>query len=406
MKASRFSQLIARLVFAAAIFTSVGVNAGTPPAPVVTICQGTTAVLNAGNSNAIAYQWYVNGQMIAGAFEKKYVAEKAGAYKVIAFNGQSCASEASDEVTVIVQPSSTLNFAALADKTVGDAPFKLSSISASPVTYTALPAGIVNIAGDIVTIITAGNVEITATAAGTNSCGNAITAKQNLKVKPLNTINLNPLIDLAVVASSDTREVNTEQPFEYTLLVRNQSEILATNVSVTDTLPESLNFISVNSAVDGKANFDPKTRLLTWKLDKLNGSGFAEMRFMAKAVQHGTIKNTVKVASAEQDLNPNNNTSIHYKEIAGINIPNAFTPNGDGKNDTFTIADLSQYKENEIVILNRWGGSVYQAKNYQNDWSGNGLDEGTYFYSLKVKNSKGDTEEYKGYITLLRSAAI
>ena len=111
----------------------------------------------------------------------------------------------------------------------------------------------------------------------------------------------------------------------------------------------------------------------------------------------------VKAASAEQDSNPNNNAAIDYKEIGGISIPNVFTPNGDGKNDTFTIPDLSQYQENELIIVNRWGGEVYQSKNYRNNWTGDNLEEGTYFYSLKVTNSNGEVEEYKGYITLLRS---
>lgn len=402
MAAIKLFKYIFGLVSTVAIFTNLYAKAIVPPAQTVTICEGSSAVLSAVTANAAAYQWYLNGKMVAGAFDQKMVAGQPGNYKVIAFNSQSCASEISDEIAVIVTPSASISFPALTGKTLGDAPFKLNAVSILPVTYTARPAGIVNIINDVVTIIGVGDVEIIATAAGLNSCGNEISAKQTLKVNPK--APLGSLVDLAIVASSSTKAISTEQPFEYTLTIKNQAVMAATEVSVKDTLPAALDFISVNNAVAGKATFDPVTRLLTWKMDQLKGNTSSELRFSAKANKHGAIKNTVKVASAEQDSNLSNNTSIDYKDIAGINIPNVFTPNGDGKNDTFTIPDLTQYKENEIVIVNRWGGEVFQAKNYQNTWTGNNLDEGTYFYSLKVKNTNGEVEEFKGYITLLRSA--
>lgn len=380
----------------------VGLRAvAAPPTPAVTICDGSYAVLSAGTANAVAYQWYLNGKVIAGAFDKKYTAGKAGTYKAIAFNEQSCASESSDEITVVVTPSATVNFPALADKTLGDAPFKLNAVSTLPITYTASPAGIVSIIDNEITIIGVGTVEITAATTGLNSCGNIILAKQYFTVKAATTSGMR---DLAIVASSDTRSVNVDEAFEYTLTVKNQSTLAATNVSVTDTLPAALSFVAVNNALAGKATYDATTRLLTWNMDQLKGSAYSELRFSAKATKHGAIKNMVKVAMAEKDSNLSNNTSIDYKDIAGISIPNVFTPNGDGKNDAFVIPDIAQFTDNELIIVNRWGGEVYQAKNYQNNWTGNSLDEGTYFYSLKVKNNQGEQEVYKGYITLLRSA--
>jgi hypothetical protein len=65
---------------------------------------------------------------------------------------------------------------------------------------------------------------------------------------------------------------------------------------------------------------------------------------------------------------------------------------------------LDQFADNELIILNRWGNQVYKQENYQNNWSGTGLNEGTYYYLLRVK-SNGDAEwkVYKGYITLIRA---
>ncbi|WP_052306882.1 Ig-like domain-containing protein [Chitinophaga pinensis] len=85
-----------------------------------------------------------------------------------------------------------------------------------------------------------------------------------------------------------------------------------------------------------------------------------------------------------------------------LRIPPLFTPNGDGKNDVFEIRGLNKYVENELIMVNRWGNEVYRQKNYQNTWSGNGLNDGTYYYLLRVKKANGDWEVVKGYTTIIR----
>ena len=86
----------------------------------------------------------------------------------------------------------------------------------------------------------------------------------------------------------------------------------------------------------------------------------------------------------------------------GLIIPNVFTPNGDNVNDVFVIPGLQLYPENEFTVINRWGATVYKKKGYQNNWDGSGLNEGTYFYLLKVRTTQ-KWDVYKGYITLLRT---
>lgn len=411
MMVKKFLRFSVCLIAALTQFSSVhATEEGTSTTQTVTICEGSNTVLTAGTANAVAYQWYLNGQVIGGAFDKNYVAGKDGVYKVIAFNKESCASDYSDDINVVVIPTAgSITFDPLADKTIGDLPFRLTASSKNPITYTVAPAGIIVIVNDIATIVGTGSVVITATVAGKTSCGDDIIAKQTLRVNA-KSILTQPLpisgkfVDLAVVLSSEARQTTVAEPFEYVISVKNMGDENATKTTVTDTLPESLNFIAINKALDGKATFNPGNRLLTWELDALKAGASSELRFSVNATRHGAVKNMVRVTSAEEDSNPGNNASIHYKDISGINIPNVFTPNGDGRNDTFTIPDLAQYQQNELTILNRWGSEVYKTKNYQNNWTGDKLEDGTYFYSLKVKNSNGGTEEYKGYVTLLRTA--
>ncbi|WP_237487955.1 Calx-beta domain-containing protein [Hufsiella arboris] len=82
-------------------------------------------------------------------------------------------------------------------------------------------------------------------------------------------------------------------------------------------------------------------------------------------------------------------------------IPNAFTPNGDGNNDLFEVVGIEGYTNAELTVFNRWGNEVYRNKSYQNQWDGYGLNEGTYYYILIMKN--GDKNEvYKGWVLLKR----
>lgn len=85
-----------------------------------------------------------------------------------------------------------------------------------------------------------------------------------------------------------------------------------------------------------------------------------------------------------------------------IFVVSGFTPNGDGKNDYFVVKGLENYRFNEIKVFNRWGNMVYTAVNYRNDWAGNGLEMGTYMYSLRVVDMKGKERIITGDVTLLR----
>jgi hypothetical protein len=49
--------------------------------------------------------------------------------------------------------------------------------------------------------------------------------------------------------------------------------------------------------------------------------------------------------------------------------------------------------------LNRWGNVVFEKEGYSNDWNGDNLNAGTYFYTLIVNDGE---QEYKGFIQIVR----
>jgi gliding motility-associated-like protein len=73
-------------------------------------------------------------------------------------------------------------------------------------------------------------------------------------------------------------------------------------------------------------------------------------------------------------------------------IINAFTPNGDGINDTWTIKYLDTYPGNTVDIYNRQGERVYSSVGYASPWDGTyrgtALPGGTYYYIINPKNGR------------------
>ena len=110
----------------------------------------------------------------------------------------------------------------------------------------------------------------------------------------------------------------------------------------------------------------------------------------------------------------------HQIEIKPVElfIPNVFTPapTSEGSNDEFEIAILEDgdrkntdlllndyYQSSKLVIFNRWGKTVFESDNYQNDWDGADLASGVYYYVLKCEGynmSKPDV--FKGAVTIVR----
>jgi gliding motility-associated-like protein len=90
---------------------------------------------------------------------------------------------------------------------------------------------------------------------------------------------------------------------------------------------------------------------------------------------------------------------------AGIFIPNAFSPNGDGNNDVLKLYG-AQIQSIEFYVYNRWGQRVFESKELNKTWDGTYkgelLNAGVYPYLIKVVFLNGDTMEKRGNITLVR----
>jgi gliding motility-associated-like protein len=112
-----------------------------------------------------------------------------------------------------------------------------------------------------------------------------------------------------------------------------------------------------------------------------------------------TTKYTLTVTSNSCDLVYDYLVTVHEEPI----IPNVFSPNGDGKNDTWNVKYFETLPNGSITIFNRYGQSIFNASPYLKPWDGryNGSDVpvGVYYYIIEPNNGK---KKYTGSLTILR----
>lgn len=87
-------------------------------------------------------------------------------------------------------------------------------------------------------------------------------------------------------------------------------------------------------------------------------------------------------------------------------IPNAISPNGDGKNDVWKLRFVRLLYPNAVVdIYNRWGQQVYHSQGYEIPWDGTmdgePLPDGTYYYVIDLNNSS-EPDPYTGAVLVLK----
>lgn len=111
----------------------------------------------------------------------------------------------------------------------------------------------------------------------------------------------------------------------------------------------------------------------------------------------------VSVTDLNGCVNADTITISIIPDVNNIVVTNLLTVNADGYNDYWTISDLEQYPNTEVIVVNREGQQVYYSSFYANNWNGtnkNGkpLPDGTYYYFIKFANSN---KVFKGPITIL-----
>lgn len=213
-------------------------------------------------------------------------------------------------------------------------------------------------------------------------------------------------VDLEVVKKllTPVTGLGVNKPIQFEITVTNLGGKTATGVVVSDKLENNIGGPEVATVtLNGTATYDASQQLLTWLIGELKPGETVTLTLTARLLSGGDITNTATVKGNEEDPNLFNNTSTVTATLDDKNdlfIPNVFTPNGDGKNDQFVIPGLNRYPGSPVIIYNRWGNMVYQSKDYKSDWTGAGLNDGTYYYVLHVNDPHG-VRVYKGWVEII-----
>ena len=101
--------------------------------------------------------------------------------------------------------------------------------------------------------------------------------------------------------------------------------------------------------------------------------------------------------------------SVTINKDCYVDLPNAFTPNGDGESDYFFPRSLLSRGVTafDMTIFNRWGEKVFfttstNGRGWDGNLSGKAQPTGVYVYQINVTFKDGNTEKYQGNVTLLR----
>jgi gliding motility-associated-like protein len=174
------------------------------------------------------------------------------------------------------------------------------------------------------------------------------------------------------------------------------SQSVTVNASPTITLPSTYTLLSGGQiTLDAKATGDS----LTYQWTPATGlSNATALNPIANPITDMQYQLTVTTA--------NGCTAAAIVEVLVLKapvVPNTFTPNGDGINDTWQIKYLDSYPDCTVSIFNRYGQRLFYSVGYPNPWDGNyngsPVPAGVYYYIIDPKHGRSPLS---GSLTILR----
>ena len=117
------------------------------------------------------------------------------------------------------------------------------------------------------------------------------------------------------------------------------------------------------------------------------------------AVQSPHVAQTVQQDPVVQQLPED---AVDWTPPIKLEIPNVFTPNGDGVNDKFVIVGLENCVQRKLEVRNRAGQVVYRSNSYENTWDGGDCPDGMYRYMFLYTGDNGIEQTLSGVVTIIR----
>ncbi|HRH70815.1 MAG TPA: PKD domain-containing protein [Flavobacteriales bacterium] len=315
------------------------------------VCLGTSATLLAqasGGTSGYTYAWSPDGPAV--------VPDATTSYTVMATDANGCVSQPDTAVVFVPQvPQPVFD-----PDTNGCAPLCIpfATDAVPDLTYTWDFGD-----GNTTTGVTPlhcypdpGSYSVTVTVTDTNGCTNALLSPDLITVRPSPTAAFDPSASVTTLDRS-------------TVLFTDQS---------TDAQSWFWQFGDADSTT----------------------STIASPEFRFPAVECYTVRLTVTNAEACTDTT---SREICIVDAPAVYIPNSFTPDGDGINDSFRVVIAgTRPDEFEITVFDRWGVVLFSSGTPDFSWDGSGTPIGTYPWKLHYKDAEPGGKQLFGHVTLVR----
>ncbi len=336
-----------------------------------TICHGqstilTPNILSAGNSGPYSYVGYPGVVTYTGT---ALLSQTTNTFGVTVTDG--CTIPNSLAIfTIVTNPLPTANITASTTETCVPVEIELTATPGTPGNYTYM--------------WTTDNKEIMGT---TNPTAYTFNAAGNYMV------NLN-LTNTTTGCSNDIVKSN------FILINDKPKAAFITDPQTTTVLDPIVNFI--NQSQDAVSYY--------WDF----GDGFA-----SKAANTSTLTNSMHVysetgkyrvhlvATSAKGCKDTTDVILEIKPDFVIYIPNSFTPDGNGLNETFQPMGIGIDEENyRMDIFDRWGENIFSSIKFREGWDGTvkggkKAPQGTYIYKILIIDYKGNKHPYIGHVNVL-----
>lgn len=222
--------------------------------------------------------------------------------------------------------------------------------------------------------------------------------------------------------SATTQELTVTTPDKYFVTILSGPNgfcPITDSVDVQLAPPLDINFIGMADDTTACPKLDtvivailnnPNNVLYTWTM----GTSVSDSSVAIYSFNEGDVVGLV-VEDAFGCVGSDDLTLHVYCEVKDPSIPNIFSPNTDGTNDTFTPIDFPPTEEgtynalfptSNMKIFDRWGLLMYEDNDYP-EWDGSnkmGLDcaDGVYFWVLDVTDINGKNSKKNGYVHIYR----
>jgi gliding motility-associated-like protein len=170
--------------------------------------------------------------------------------------------------------------------------------------------------------------------------------------------------------------------------------------------------VRVDGRVSDSTRYIWSERLHTFVQGLTQGNSIIGYSPDTTAILVQPIDSTIYTVLAKTKVYPTRNhycTSVDtalVRVLGEFNPPNAFSPNGDGANDTWKLEGFKQFNSVNVQIYNRWGQLVFESKDPNGEWNGTNkkgkdLPVGTYYYIISYTTDTG-AKKISGPVTIIR----